>query len=88
MKTTKNMANKCFAACTEGVRLLSFLSDAARRAATRGLSWEFGFSASGHFRDDFTPPTVINNLKRHGIFRGKVSRRNNQKHNTTSKKGR
>jgi hypothetical protein len=88
MKTAKNIGNKCFVACVEGVRLLSFLSDAARRAATGGLSWEFGFSASGRYRDDFIPPTTTRNLKRHEIFRGKVSRRNNQNQNTTSKKGR
>ncbi|MDR3457639.1 MAG: hypothetical protein P4N60_09350 [Verrucomicrobiae bacterium] len=79
MKTPTNIADKCFAACTEGSRLLTFLSDAARRAATGGLTWEFGFSASSHFRDDFTPLVTGNILKRHEIFRGKVSRRKNQK---------
>jgi len=43
------------------------------------MSWEFGFSASSHFRDDFTPPTTGDILTRHEIFRGKVSRRKNQK---------
>ncbi|HEV2693788.1 MAG TPA: hypothetical protein VG347_12925 [Verrucomicrobiae bacterium] len=79
MKTSKNIVNKCFAACVESPRLLSFLSEAARRAATGGITWEFGFSASSHFRDDFTPSMPVNILKRHEIFRGKVSRRNNQK---------
>jgi hypothetical protein len=67
-----------FAACTEGSRLLIFLSEAARRATTGGMSWEFGFSASCHFRDDFTPPMSADSLTRHEIFRGKVSRRKNQ----------
>jgi len=88
MKTTKNIANKCFAACTESLQLLTFLSAAARRATTSGLSWEFGFSASGHFRDDFSPLTAGNILTRNEIFRGKVSRRKNQNQKTTSKKGR
>ncbi|MBW8865581.1 MAG: hypothetical protein JF609_11815 [Verrucomicrobia bacterium] len=88
MKTTKYMANQWIAACTESSRLLNFLSEAARRAATGGFSWEFGFSASGHFRDDFTPVMAGNVLTRHEIFRGKVSRRNNQNQKTTSKKGR
>jgi len=88
MKTPKNIADKCFAACTESSRLLTFLSEAARRAAACGLSWEFGFSASSHFRDDFTPLMTANILKRHEIFRGKVSRRKNQKQKNTSKKGR
>jgi hypothetical protein len=78
MKRKKNMAGRCFAACTEGARLLIFLTEAARRATAGGLSWEFGFYASGHFRDDFTPLMSKNILTRHEIFRGKVSRRNNQ----------
>ncbi|HAO77471.1 MAG TPA: hypothetical protein DCQ92_00580 [Verrucomicrobia subdivision 3 bacterium] len=79
MKRKKNIAGKCFAACTEGSRLLIFLSEAARRATAGGLSWEFGFSASCHFRDDFTPLMSKNILTRCEIFRGKVSRRKNQK---------
>jgi hypothetical protein len=78
MKLQKNIAGKCFAACTQGARLLIFLSEAARRATAGGMSWEFGFSASCHFRDDFTPRMSENNLTRHEIFRGKVSRRKNQ----------
>jgi len=79
MKTSKNIAVKCIAACVESSRLLNFLSEAARRATTGGFSWEFGFSASSHFRDDFSPLMTANILKRHEIFRGKVSRRKNQK---------
>jgi hypothetical protein len=79
MKTPKNIVVKCFAACTESLRLLTFLSEAARRAATGGRSWEFGFSASSHFRGDFSPLMNSGILTRHEIFRGKVSRRKNQK---------
>jgi len=78
MKKTRIMAGKCFAACTQGSRLLIFLSEAARRATTGGLFPEFQFSAGGHFRDDFAPLMASNILTRHEIFRGKVSRRKNQ----------
>jgi hypothetical protein len=78
MKHKKNIVGKCFAACTEGSRLLIFLSEAARRATAGGMSWEFGYSASSHYRDDFTPPMSKNILTRREIFRGKVSRRKNQ----------
>jgi hypothetical protein len=78
MKTKRNLADRCFAACTEGSRLLIFLSEAARRATAGGKFWEFGFSAGCHFRDDFTPLTNKNILTRREIFRGKVSRRNNK----------
>jgi hypothetical protein len=81
MKRKKNIVDKCFAACTDGSRLLIFLSEAARRATAGGLSWEFGFSASCHFRDDFTPLMNTDNLTRHEIFRGKISRRKNQHKN-------
>jgi len=81
MKRKKNIVDKCFAACTHGSRLLIFLSEAARRATAGGMSWEFGFSAGSHFRDDFTPPMTKNILTRHEIFRGKISRCKNQKHN-------
>jgi len=78
MKRKINIADRCFAACTEGSRLLVFLSEAARRATAGGMSWEFGFSAGCHFRDDFTPLMSKNILTRREIFRGKVSRRKNQ----------
>ena len=80
-KTGKNIANARFAACAAGSRLLVFLSEAARRATAGGLFWEFNFSAGGSFRDDFTPVMTKNILKRHEIFRGKISRRNNQHKN-------
>jgi hypothetical protein len=88
MKYQKNIANKRFAACAAGLRLLNFLPEAARRATVGGLSRNFYFSAGCRFRDDFTPPMSENNLTRHEIFRGKVSRRKNQNQNCTSKKGR
>jgi hypothetical protein len=78
MKSLKNIANKCFAACTESVRLLDFFTDVARRATTDGLFPEFQLSTGGHFRDGFIPLTAENNLTRREIFRGKVSRRKNQ----------
>jgi hypothetical protein len=87
-KKIKNIAIGCFAACAQGPRLLVFLSEAARRATAGGLYWEFGSSAGCYFRDDFTPLMSDNILKRNEIFRGKVSRRNNQTTNRTSKKGR
>jgi len=78
MKRKTDLAGRCFAACTHGSRLLIFLSEAARRATAGGLFWEFNFSAGGHFRDDFTPLMSNDILTRHEIFRGKISRRNNQ----------
>ena len=88
MKPQKNIAVKRFAACMTGPRLLIFLLEAARRATAGGLFLSFNFSAGCHFRDDFTPLMNANNLTRHEIFRGKVSRRKNQNLNRTSKKGR
>src|ERR1035437_1021937 len=79
MNHQKNIVQPRFAACTHGSRLLIFLSEAARRATAGGLSWEFGFSASCHFRDDFTPLMSKNILTRCEIFRGKILRRKNQK---------
>jgi len=71
MKNQTKPAGRCFAACTEGSRLLVFLSEAARRATMGGKSWEFGFSAGCHFRDDFAPLAGKYILKRREIFRGK-----------------
>ena len=88
MKRQKNIVNTRFAACTDNARLLNFLMDAARRAIAGGRFWEFDFSTGGHFRDSFTPLNGTLNLKRHEIFRGKFSRRNNQNIITPSKKGR
>jgi hypothetical protein len=80
MKRKKNIAITRFAACTDNARLLSFLVDAARRAIAGGRFWEFNYSTGGYFRDSFTPATMNkNNLTSHEIFRGKLSRHNNQK---------
>jgi len=81
MKRQKNIVNTRFAACTDNARLINFLMDAARRAIAGGRFWEFNFSTGGHFRDSFIPLTGKNNLTRHEIFRGKLSRRKNQKQN-------
>jgi hypothetical protein len=80
MKRQKNMITSPFAACAAGSRLLIFLSEAARRATAGGLFWEFS-SAGGYYRDDFAPLMTRNILKRPEIFRGKISRRNNQNKN-------
>jgi hypothetical protein len=80
MKDELNMADGRFAACTRGTRLLIFLPEAARRATANGLSGKSGFSAGCHFRD-LTPHMSKNILTRHGIFRGKISRRKNQNQN-------
>jgi hypothetical protein len=81
LKRQKNIANTRFAACTDNAWLLTFWMDAARRAIAGRRFWEFSFSTGGHFRDSFSPAMNKNNLTRHEIFRGKLSRRNNQKHN-------
>src|ERR1700744_4037886 len=78
MKRRKNIENTRFAACADPARLISFLMDAARRAKAGGRFWEFNFSAVSCFRDSFIPVTIKDNLTRHEIFRGKLSRRNNQ----------
>jgi hypothetical protein len=90
MKRQKNIVNTRFAACADPARRLNLLVDAARRAITGGRFWEFDFSTGGHFRDSFIPLMSNDNLTRHEIFRGKISRRNNQTQNkiTTSMKGR
>jgi hypothetical protein len=88
MKRQKNINRHRFVACTQPRWLLSFLMDAARRAIAGGRFWEFSYSTGGHFRDSFTPLNGTLNLKRHEIFRGKFSRRNNQNIITPSKKGR
>lgn len=82
MKDQKNIIDERFAACTAQARLLIFFMAAARRAANDGWFGSFNFSAGGHFRDSFTPLPGKNILTRHGIFRGKISRRNNQKPKT------
>jgi hypothetical protein len=88
VKRQKNIVNTRFAACTEAARLLIFLTEAARRAmAGRGLG-NFNFSTGGHFHDGHAPLLRENILTRREIFRGKISRRNNQKTKTTSMKGR
>jgi len=81
MKRKRNIAGRCFAACTRGTWLLIFLPEAARRATANGLSGESGFSAGCHFRGDFTPLMSKNILTRCEIFRGKISRRKNQNKN-------
>jgi hypothetical protein len=78
----KNIANTRFAACTASARLLIFSGDAARRATAGSCSTNFQFSTGGFFRSDFMPLSDNKNLNRHEIFRGKVSRRNNQKTKT------
>jgi len=88
MKRQKFIECPRFVACTEPIRLLNFLMDAARRAIAGGRFWEFSYSTSGHFRDSFTPLNSNYNLKRHETFRGKFSRRKNQNKITPSKKGR
>jgi hypothetical protein len=88
MKPQKNIADKRFAACVPSPRLLIFLPEAARRATAGGLFLDFNFSAGCHFRYDSTLLMSANNLTRHEIFRGKVSRRKDQTINRTSKKGR
>jgi hypothetical protein len=45
------------------------------------MFWEFDFSAGCHFRDDFTSLMNNDNLTRREIFRGKISRRQNQNQN-------
>jgi hypothetical protein len=79
VKRQKNIVNPRFAACTAGAALLFFFAEAARRATAGGFSGNFNFSTGGLFRDDFTPLMSQNILTRHEIFRGKISRRNNQK---------
>jgi hypothetical protein len=79
LKHQKNIVKARFAACTDNAWLLTFWMDAARRAIAGGRFWEFTYSTGGHFRDSFTVPMSMNNLTRHEIFRGKLSRRNNQK---------
>jgi hypothetical protein len=67
-----------FAACTAGARLLIFCVQ-ARRVSAGGFSRCSSFPAGVGFRDGFTIPMSEKNLTRHEIFRGKVSRRKNQK---------
>jgi hypothetical protein len=88
VKHQKNIAKSRFAACTAGAALLFFFTEAARRVTAGGFSGNFNFSTGGHFRDDFIPLTGQNNLTRHEIFRGKISRRNNQKQKQPRLKGR
>jgi hypothetical protein len=78
MKHQKNMTDPRFAACAAGARLLVFLSEAARRATAGGFGWEFNFSSGSHYRDGSTLLMSRVILTRHEIFRGKISRRNNQ----------
>jgi len=70
----KNNYFSRFVSCTDGAGLLKILSQAARRVITSNVPPVFpeGFT----FTDGFKPSiTVINNLTRGGIFRGKISQR-------------
>jgi len=78
MNRLKFLAKNRFAACAAGVRLLLFCVQ-ARREYAGGFSRSFSFPAGGGFRDGFQIPMPGKNLTRHEIFRGKVSRRKNQK---------
>jgi hypothetical protein len=88
MNRLKNIAENRFAACTNGARLLTFLPDAARRATAGRFSFTFQFSAGNSFRDYSVPTANKNSFTRCEIFRGKVSRRKNQKPKNTSTNGR
>jgi hypothetical protein len=78
MNRLKFHAKNRFAACTADSRLLLFCVQ-ARRVSAGGFSRSFNFPAGGGCRDGFTIPMPGKNLTRHEIFRGKVSRRKNQK---------
>jgi hypothetical protein len=66
-----------FASCVRGAGLVRILAQVARRAMDgEGLS---DLPAGSRFTDDFKPAlTSINNLKRCGIFRGKILQRKTQ----------
>jgi hypothetical protein len=68
--------------------VVNFLPDAARRATAGRFSFKFQFSAGNSFRDYSVPATNKNSFTRCEIFRGKISRRKNQKTKTTSNNGR
>jgi hypothetical protein len=77
MNRLKFHAKNRFAACTASPRLLLFCVQARRCPPADFLS--FNFPAGGGLRDGFTIPMPGKNLTRHEIFRGKISRRKNQK---------
>jgi hypothetical protein len=68
-----------FASCARGAGLLITLGATARLARSGGT---VSISpAGGAFSDDFKPaPMNSNNLTSRGIYRGKISQRNNQNH--------
>src|ERR1700749_227438 len=97
MRYRKNIALMRFVACARRLSWLQFSGEAARRATVGGRSSKINFSAGCQIRDGSTSPMMSESqqahnfiLKRHETFRGKFSRRNNQKpnRNCTSKKGR
>jgi hypothetical protein len=77
MKTSLALNKMRFVSCANGVRLLQNLPEAIRRAVAGNVCDVF--CAGLRFDDDFTsvPMTKIN-LKRDGIFRGRISPRKNQ----------
>jgi hypothetical protein len=88
MNRPKNIAENRFAACTRGGRLLIFLPEAARCATAGRFSFEIHFSAGDFFCGQTIPATTRNRFTRREIFRGKISRRNNQQPKITSTNGR
>ncbi|HEY2329739.1 MAG TPA: hypothetical protein VGI63_07995 [Verrucomicrobiae bacterium] len=85
MNLQKNIASCRFAACADGVRLVKICVRAAGRAPASKSVSKVHLSAGG-FHGGYTPGSRHKiNLTRCEIFRGKVSRRKNQKQNIASK---
>jgi hypothetical protein len=76
----KNIAKSRFFACADGARLLHILQRAVVRPTVGGIVSRFHSFAGDHPNCRYTLGSDDkNNLKRCGIFRGKVLQRQNQK---------
>jgi hypothetical protein len=76
----KNIAKSRFFACASDTRLLHILQRAAVRPTIGGVVSRFQFSAGEHSNCAVTRGSIKKrHLLRCGIFRGKVSQRQNQK---------
>jgi len=89
MNRPTNPEKSRFVACAHDRRWLTIFARTAGRVPVSKSSSPIHLSAGSFFQVPSTPGHQHEvNLTRCGIFRGKISRRQNQNQNRTSKKGR